>query len=198
MFCIQCGAKIKDNSAFCENCGANQFSLDVDNKKECPRCHKMVPNLAKCCPYCHMLFTSSSNKEKEKLSIRLGIASVAIIMFFAFILNFLLSPSHQNSTPLPPPPSATREINFGLGIGPGYITITNNNDFDWVNARIMIPDGIIDVYRYKVGIVQRGEKRTYYLNNFINSDGKRFNWQTHVPMEIDILAENAAGSMVRK
>jgi len=196
MFCIQCGAKIKDNSAFCENCGTKQClnTTNIEDEKICPRCHKLVPSPAKSCPYCHMLLIA--NPSKEKLSLGLGVASVIIAMFFAFILNYLFSPAPQ--APIPVPASTTREINFTLGIGPGYITITNNNDFDWENTKIMIPNGIIDVYKYNAGIVPQGVTRTYYLNNFINSDGKKFDWQTHVPMEINILAENAAGSMVRK
>jgi len=63
MYCIQCGAKIKDNSAFCEKCGAKQCLTitNIEDEKICPRCHKLVPNIAKCCPYCHMLLAFSNN-----------------------------------------------------------------------------------------------------------------------------------------
>ena len=64
MFCIQCGAKIKNNSTFCENCGADQCltTTNIEDEKTCPRCHKLVPNIARCCPYCHMLLTFCNDK----------------------------------------------------------------------------------------------------------------------------------------
>ena len=62
MFCIKCGARLKDNSNFCSNCGANQSPPSKTDEYECPRCHENVSKSAKCCPYCHMLLIFGNDK----------------------------------------------------------------------------------------------------------------------------------------
>lgn len=125
----------------------------------------------------------------------IGIAIVAILAFA--IIN-----SNSSRRHVPPNPESetvqteqpqVNQINLTARLLNDNIVITNNNAFDWNNARITVTNGPLQQFSLQAGTVKAGETQSYPLAKFMSIDGEMFNTLKHVPKQIVIYADNAAG-----
>ena len=79
-FCINCGNKLKEDSKFCENCGASLNKIEnLEELKECRYCKSKINKEAEICPHCR-------KRQPMGLNTRLNFFEVILILILTGIV----------------------------------------------------------------------------------------------------------------
>lgn len=140
---------------------------------------------------------SSTQPKASPLIFKLliGIAVISV-MAFAIVNSNLFRPRIQPEpaveTAQTEQPSV-RQVSLTTNLENGIITIRNDNDFDWTNTKITVTNGPLNQFSLQAGTIKAGETQNYPLSKFRSIDGEIFNTLKHVPKQIVVYADNAAG-----